>query len=192
MMSLAFLSAWQETHNETVAIVFSLTLVSVLVVRISWQLWQPMATAEWTWAPLALSAWHSRHLASSVLLSNGTGCSFAIVGMARTPNTATKLAAVFAKRGDRTLTFASTQLLKRQQGLRRCACGFCQRLPLISSAPPCFAGSPYSGGRLDTTGTCNEILLGQAQIVYTCGKTKRQFPNWNFLRVMRLSRRQER
>jgi len=24
------------------------------------------------------------------------------------------------------------------------------------------------------------MLLGQAQIVYTCGKTKRPLPNWNF------------
>src|SRR5581483_11270455 len=47
--------------------------VTSLLVRISWQLVQPVAMAEWVNLPLALSAWHSAHFAGSVFLSSGTG-----------------------------------------------------------------------------------------------------------------------
>ena len=49
--------------------------------RISWQLRQPVETAECTNFPFALSAWHSRHFAESTFLSRGTGCSFANAGI---------------------------------------------------------------------------------------------------------------
>ena len=46
--SAAFLSAWQVRHSAYGVAVMSFTRVTSLVTRISWQLVQPVAMAEWT------------------------------------------------------------------------------------------------------------------------------------------------
>src|ERR1017187_1214108 len=73
-ISAAFLSAWQVRHRACGVVVISFTRVTSLVVRISWQLVQPMAIAECTDLPLVLSSWQARQVAGSAFGSSGTGC----------------------------------------------------------------------------------------------------------------------
>src|ERR1019366_8399375 len=68
----ASLLAWQVRQSDCGGVVMSFTRVMSLFTRISWQLMQPIAMAEWTALPFDLSSWHSRHLAATVFLSHGT------------------------------------------------------------------------------------------------------------------------
>src|SRR5579872_1923293 len=72
--SAAFLSAWQVRQSACEVVVISFTRVTSLLVRISWQLVQPMAIAEWTDLPLVLSSWQARQVDVSAFGSSGTGC----------------------------------------------------------------------------------------------------------------------
>src|ERR1019366_591717 len=74
----ASLSAWQVMQRDCGVVVMSLTRVTFLLTRTSWQLRQPIAMAEWTNLPFDLSPWHSRHLAASMFLSRGTGGTAAV------------------------------------------------------------------------------------------------------------------
>ena len=86
-ISAAFLSAWQVKQRARGVVVISLTRVTSLLTRISWQEVQPIAIAEWTDLPLVLSSWQAMQVEVSALGSSGTGCFAAETRPARSSTT---------------------------------------------------------------------------------------------------------